>query len=196
MNSISKREDFRDWIVDNWTTAAKDNIEKSITKYSKELLFNGNKFDISNVVDRNDLADEISDNLKTGLLNVVDTYDDTSNFDSLTQKIEDWATDKDLLHAENADKQFLKFIEEVFEFKTEYDILWHEVEKQGGIIKKDIKPLLLEMGDIFVTLIILCNQIGIEPVHCLNLAYEKIKGRTGKTVNGIFIKQEDIKSEV
>lgn len=49
------------------------------------------------------------------------------------------------------------------------------------------------MGDIFVTLIVLCRQIGIEPTRCLDMAYEKIKGRTGKTVNGIFIKQEDLK---
>ena len=56
-----------------------------------------------------------------------------------------------------------------------------------------INSLLLEMGDIFVTLIVLCRQIGIEPTKCLDMAYEKIKGRTGKTVNGIFIKQEDLK---
>ena len=97
------------------------------------------------------------------------------NFEKLMNLIEGWAKDKGLLYAENADKQFMKFIEEVFEFKTDYDILWHEVRRQGGISKDSVRPLM---------------------VHCLHLAYEKIKGRTGKTVNGIFIKQEDIKSEV
>ena len=33
-----------------------------------------------------------------------------------------WAKDKDLLHSENADRQFMKFIEEVFEFKTEFNV--------------------------------------------------------------------------
>lgn len=115
------------------------------------------------------------------------------NFEKLMNLIEGWAKDKGLLYAENADKQFMKFIEEVFEFKTDYDILWHEVRRQGGISKESVRPLMLEMGDIFVTLIVLCNQIGIEPTRCLDMAYEKIKGRTGKTVNGIFIKQEDLK---
>ena len=110
------------------------------------------------------------------------------SFEELKKLIEQWAKDKDLLHAENVDKQFMKFIEEVFEFKTDYDILWHEVRKQGGISKDSVRPLMLEMGDIFVTLIILCNQIGIEPTRCLDMAYEKIKDRTGKTINGVFVK--------
>ena len=41
------------------------------------------------------------------------------NFEELQKLIEEWAKDKNLLNAENADKQFMKFIEEVFEFKTE-----------------------------------------------------------------------------
>lgn len=48
------------------------------------------------------------------------------------------------------------------------------------------------MGDIFVTLIILCEQIGIDPVECLEMAYEKISKRKGKTINGQFIKEEDL----
>jgi len=43
------------------------------------------------------------------------------NFEELQKLIINWAKDKDLLHAENVDKQFMKFIEEVFEFKTELD---------------------------------------------------------------------------
>ena len=93
-----------------------------------------------------------------------------------------WAKDKDLLHAENAEKQFMKFIEEVFEFKTEFD-------SSMGFINRDLK---LEMGDIFVTLIILCEQIGIDPEECLEMAYEKISKRKGRTINGQFFKEEDL----
>ena len=53
--------------------------------------------------------------------------------------------------------------------------------------------LQLEMGDIFVTLIVLCRQIGIEPIRCLDMAYEKIKDRTGKTIDGVFVKEEDLR---
>ena len=109
------------------------------------------------------------------------------NFEELKELVLDWADDKDLLHSENADKQFMKFIEEVFEFKTEFD------DKQRFAQEcVDINNLKLEMGDIFVTLIILCEQIGIAPIMCLDMAYKKISKRTGKTIGGQFIKSEDL----
>lgn len=110
------------------------------------------------------------------------------NFEELKKFVLEWADDKDLLHSENAEKQFMKFIEEVFEFKTECDISYYQ-----GRVRKDLEHnLRLEMGDVFVTLIILCDQIGIDPVECLSMAYKKISKRTGKTINGQFIKSEDL----
>ena len=44
-------------------------------------------------------------------------------FKELQEKVLEWAASHDLLHEENADKQFLKFIEEVLEFKSEFDYL-------------------------------------------------------------------------
>lgn len=123
------------------------------------------------------------------------------NFKDLKDKVLSWAEDKDLLHAENADKQFMKFIEEVFEFKTEFDNWVFFREKCGFAEDEELmymegKSLTvnskLEMGDIFVTLIILCEQIGIDPVECLSMAYEKIKNRRGKTLHGTFVKDEDL----
>ncbi len=67
----------------------------------------------------------------------------------------------------------------------------------AGIAYADVtEPMALEMGDIFVTLIILCEQIGLNPIKCLDMAYEKIKDRKGKTINGVFIKQEDLKGDL
>lgn len=43
-------------------------------------------------------------------------------FKELQEKILEWAYGHDLLHEENSDKQFMKFIEEAFEFKTEMDM--------------------------------------------------------------------------
>ena len=115
-----------------------------------------------------------------------------------------WAKDKDLLHAENADKQFMKFIEEVFEFRDANTLYlnerngldsefgsYGEIESDSYLqtLEEDLK---LEMGDIFVTLIILCEQIGIDPEECLSMAYEKISKRKGRTINGMFYKEEDL----
>lgn len=119
------------------------------------------------------------------------------NFEELKKFVLEWADDKDLLHAENADVQFMKFIEEVFEFKTEFDYLCR-IGQSPEEVYSDYEQIEtqenmdLEMGDIFVTLIILCEQIGIDPVYCLSKAYEKISKRTGKTINGQFIKSEDL----
>lgn len=108
----------------------------------------------------------------------------------LDTKVIKWAKDKDLLHRKNAPKQFLKFIEEVFEFKYEMDL----VERLEHPKLKELKTqnMKLEMGDIFVTLIILCEQLDIDPEECLDLAYKKISLRSGKTINGTFVKSEDL----
>lgn len=128
---------------------------------------------------------------------MIEEMNKEMNFEELKTKVEEWAKDKDLLHEENADKQFMKFIEEVFEFKSEMDYLcrigqsseelysdYEQIETQGN--------MKLEMGDIFVTLIILCNQLGIDCVECLNMAYDKISKRKGKTIDGTFVKEEDL----
>lgn len=118
-------------------------------------------------------------------------------FEELQEKVLEWADSHDLLHEENADKQFLKFIEEVFEFKTEFDtgreqFIVYTIDRRIKFTPNTLKNMKLEMGDIFVTLIILCKQLGIEPIKCLELAYEKIKNRHGKTINGTFVKEEDL----
>lgn len=121
-------------------------------------------------------------------------------FEELQEKVLEWADSHDLLHEENADKQFMKFIEEVFEFKTEMDHLLsyrkYCEETCKRLPKNAAKNMQLEMGDVFVTLIILCKQIEIDPQRCLELAYEKIKDRQGKTINGMFYKAEDLPGKV
>ena len=123
------------------------------------------------------------------------SFNNNLNFEDLRKKVIAWGEGKNLIHQEIAEKQFLKFIEEVFEFKTESDLknyMW-----DAGIAYADVtEPMALEMGDIFVTLIILCEQIGLNPIKCLNMAYEKIKDRKGKTINGVFIKEEDLKGDL
>ena len=117
-------------------------------------------------------------------------------FKELQEKVLEWADSHDLLHEKNASKQFLKFIEETFEFKTEMDHLLSYrkyCDETCNILPKHAaKKMELEMGDVFVTLIILCNQIEIEPQECLELAYDKIKNRKGETRNGMFYKAEDL----
>lgn len=121
------------------------------------------------------------------------------NFEELQEKVLEWAEEKDLLHEEYAEKQFMKFVEEVFEFRDEWLLYVHEYNKcsygeadDDPEVVEYRENMQLEMGDIFVTLIILCEKLGINPTRCLAMAYKKIKERKGKTINGQFIKEEDL----
>lgn len=44
------------------------------------------------------------------------------------------------------------------------------------------------VGDILVVLIGYCLQRGLKIDKCLEVAYEEISGRTGKVVDGVFVK--------
>lgn len=149
-----------------------------------------------NIYENKDLLDDEKDYfgiLETNLnelarmFKTIEEEKKTMNFEELKTKVEEWAKDKDLLHSENADKQFMKFIEEVFEFKSEMDL----IHILGGN-ELNSHDMMLEMGDIFVTLIILCEQLEIDPVVCLEMAYKKISQRRGRTIDGVFYKQEDL----
>ena len=90
-----------------------------------------------------------------------------------------WADNKNLLGKDHISVliQSLKLISEVGELSD-------------AIIKKDFKETVDAIGDIQVVLIILCDQLGLKIDECLESAYNEIKERTGKTVNGVFIKNE------
>jgi NTP pyrophosphatase (non-canonical NTP hydrolase) len=96
-------------------------------------------------------------------------------FDNLIENVTQWADDKNILKKENAPKQLLKVMEEVG-------------ETAGALLKNKEAELKDGIGDSFVTLIILAKQLGLEPADCLEAAWNEIKDRTGKTENGVFIK--------
>ena len=90
-------------------------------------------------------------------------------------KILHWAEQRDLLKHENAPKQFMKLVEEVGELSN-------------AMLKNNISEQIDAIGDIQVVLIILSEQLGINYDEALKSAYNVIKERTGKTINGTFIK--------
>lgn len=146
--------------------------------------------------------------------------------EELQPLILEWARERNILFPENAPKQRLKLIEECGELAS-------------AILKNDIKLQKDAIGDIFVVLVILAEQIGFELIfyrfsntkniknhkkifeiidcaldgefanisnsidwlydlsvdlnhdliECANIAWNEIKDRKGKTLNGTFIKQ-------
>lgn len=96
----------------------------------------------------------------------------------MKEKILNWAKERNLLNPLNKQKQFIKLIEEIGELAQ-------------GIAKNDIVQIIDSIGDVQVVLIILSALYDLDNEKCLESAYEIIKNRTGKTVNGIFIKDEN-----
>lgn len=97
------------------------------------------------------------------------------NNNELQEKVLEWAENKNILRPEIALKQFAKFISEAGEL--------------GDAIIKDEKFDIIDaLGDVQVTIIILAAQLGLNYDVCLETAYNVIAKRTGKTVNGVFIK--------
>lgn len=101
------------------------------------------------------------------------------NLDELILKVEEWSKAKGLDKAESS-KQFLKFSEE-------------SGEVASALARGQMEELKDGIGDVIVTLIILAQQQGLTVEECLAFAYDEIKNRTGKMVDGIFIKADDLK---
>lgn len=99
--------------------------------------------------------------------------------DVLIESVEQWAKNKGLDKADSS-KQMLKVVEEVGEVAA-------------ALARNDQDDLRDGIGDVVVTLIILALQSDMDIYECLNIAYDEIKGRTGKMVNGVFVKSSDLK---
>lgn len=49
------------------------------------------------------------------------------------------------------------------------------------------------IGDVYIVLTILSMQLGMEIEDCVYTAYKEIKDRRGKMVDGVFVKEADLK---
>lgn len=65
-------------------------------------------------------------------------------------------------------------------------------ELSAGINKNDEDKTKDSLGDIMVTLIILAQDLDFDLLDCLRGAYNVIKNRKGKTINGVFVKESDL----
>ena len=102
-----------------------------------------------------------------------------NTLDQLVEQVQQWSMDKDL-HNGNPDRQALKFYEEAGEVASALSRGQMDALKDG-------------IGDTVVTLINLAQQHDMTLQECLQYAYDEIKDRKGKTINGTFIKEADLK---
>lgn len=88
-----------------------------------------------------------------------------------------WAEDRNLLSGSTRKDQMVKLVEEIGELAA-------------GIAKGKEDIVKDSIGDALVVLTIIAEQSGTSIVECLGLAWDEIKDRKGKMVDGIFIKEE------
>lgn len=96
----------------------------------------------------------------------------------ITKKIKHWAIERNL-HKADPNKQMLKLGEEFGEICQ-------------GMAKGNREQVIDSIGDMYVVMTILAMQLGLDIEDCIWSAYEEIKDRKGKIVNGVFVKQEDL----
>lgn len=129
-------------------------------------------------------AKKLADYFGVGILDVLgDEALFEGKFDKLVRCISHWADERNLKQADPK-IQWMRITEEVGEIR---DVLLKPTkftEPQAAL--KDA------IGDTLVTIIVLAHQLDLDVTECLGIAYEEIKNRKGKMINGTFVKEEDL----
>ena len=87
-----------------------------------------------------------------------------------------WAKDRNIIGGTTPKDQFGKLVEEVKELRD---------AMQDG----DLPGIIDGIGDASVVLTIIAAQCGLSREQCEEAAWEEIKDRKGRIVNGTFVKE-------
>ncbi len=100
------------------------------------------------------------------------------DLETLNHLICKWAEDRNLIEGSTPKDQFHKLVQEC-------------AELSDNLCKgKDCRD---DIGDVFVVLTIICAQLGLSLSDCASIAYDDIKDRKGKMIDGVFVKEGDLK---
>ena len=180
--------DTVDWIVDNAQTSMYDAKRSYI--YNKAFF---EKFVNKNLkqakVNAKEAADKALEHIEAMKAELIshsraigsnETYQDLENKKSTTvfsrfQDIRDWAEERGLYDKGDTKTQFCKLMEEAGEL--------------GRAVLKDNQAEFVDaIGDMVVVLTNMAMLGGTSIETCIDAAYDEIKNRKGKMVNGTFVK--------
>lgn len=92
------------------------------------------------------------------------------------KRVEQWAEDRNLVAGSNAKMQLSKLLEEVGELAS-------------AVAIGDISGIEDGIGDAAVVLCIMAKQCDLSFEDCLEVAWDDIKDRKGRIVDGLFVKE-------
>lgn len=123
------------------------------------------------------------------------------NYEELSTLVLQWGEDKGIFAKSTPLRQLDKTQEELDETKEALQKLASLTDQQilsEKLLTDDPDTLDLEedalaeakdgIGDMLVTIILLAKMVDMDTVDCLQSAYDVIKKRTGKMVDGQFVK--------
>lgn len=97
--------------------------------------------------------------------------------EDLVNKIAQWHRDRNLIDGSTDKDQYMKLIQEAGELSDNIC--------KGRDISDDI-------GDMMVVLINIATRNNLTITECLEAAYNDIKDRKGRMIDGVFVKEADL----
>ena len=98
-------------------------------------------------------------------------YETKNNFDN----IRSWANERGIIEKGDSKTQYIKLMEEAGELAE-------------GLLKNNKDEIKDAIGDMIVVLTNLAALEGLAIEECIEHAYNEIRNRKGKMINGTFIK--------
>jgi len=128
---------------------------------------------------------------------------ESMNYEQLSALVIKWGEDKGIFAKSTPLRQLDKTQEELNETKEALEKLASLTNQEildDVLLSDDFGNISLEedalaeakdgIGDMLVTIILLANMVNMDSVDCLEAAYSVIKKRTGKMVDGQFVKDQ------
>ena len=97
--------------------------------------------------------------------------------EELVNKIAQWHRDRNLIDGGTDKDQYMKLIQEAGELSDSIC--------KGRDVRDDI-------GDMMVVLINIAERNNTSITECLEVAYNDIKDRKGRMIDGVFVKEADL----
>lgn len=111
------------------------------------------------------------------------------SFEDLLDRISTWGYDRKIPQNSTGYAQSEKTQEELYELQSA--LLACAADDETGDLDKSAREEVIDaIGDIVVTLIMVCDCEDLEFIDCVAAAYEEIKDRTGYlNEDGVFVKE-------
>jgi NTP pyrophosphatase (non-canonical NTP hydrolase) len=125
--------------------------------------------------------------------------EESMKYEELSKLVIEWGGNKGILDSSTPLRQLDKTQEELDETREALEKLndfsyQRDLMEDLGMPTSNEEDILSEVkdgiGDMLVTIVLLAKMVGFDTTECLRAAYDVIKSRTGKMVDGQFVKDQ------